>query len=248
MKLRYFIALAILWIPLSQNAWAYDRDHLPKAEIPDIPDRAPSLAGFAPHGWVVEKHVEADFNNDGLTDLGIVIRQNSAELIVGDQDATEYEHFNSNPRTLIVAIKTKGGYFRRVSLNNEIIPRIYSQNIDDPFDMLWNVKDTLRLRIIFWTGMGTWSMFNRTFIFRWDDEAMRLIGYDEAHVHRGTGDTEDISVNYLTGREKITNGHISNDNDKVRWKRLPKMGPILMKNIGNGYEFDPHTGTQYSPK
>jgi hypothetical protein len=58
-------------------------------------------------------------------------------------------------------------------------------------------------------------------------------------TQRNTGETTEISVNYSTGRMKISTGSIENDKTKVRWRTLPKRPLLTVDQIGDGMEFDP---------
>jgi hypothetical protein len=49
---------------------------------------------------------------------------------------------------------------------------------------------------------------------------------------------ETVSVNYLTGRVKLTHGRIDSDDERVEWERL-KPAPLLrLDEVGDGLAFD----------
>jgi len=68
-----------------------------------------------------------------------------------------------------------------------------------------------------------------------------LIGYDESVSQRNTGNTQDVSINYLTRKAKIVLGNFSDDDVEARtyWKSLPRAPLLTMDDIGSGWDFNP---------
>ncbi|MGL4291581.1 MAG: hypothetical protein ACRCVA_34845, partial [Phreatobacter sp.] len=66
-----------------------------------------------------------------------------------------------------------------------------------------------------------------------------LIGYDRITVVRSSGETRGISVNYLTGRMKLTTGTISSDAERAVWRTTPRRGTMTLDQVGDGMAFDP---------
>jgi len=50
---------------------------------------------------------------------------------------------------------------------------------------------------------GGWDMGYSVFTFRWQQGAMRLIGFDSSNTQRNSGATQTLSINYLTRRVRI---------------------------------------------
>jgi hypothetical protein len=86
---------------------------------------------------------------------------------------------------------------------------------------------------------GGWGMGATTYTFRWQQGALRLIGYDYTNVQRNTGEMDTQSINYLTRRMKTSTGSISDDAQKTRWSTIPARPLLTIDQVGNGMDFDP---------
>lgn len=234
---RHLIATIFTLFPFAAHA-----SDLPPAPIPDIPASARSAEAFVPVGWTLEKLTSGDLNNDTIADLALVIHSNDPKLVVGkDENDFGRDTFDSNPRSVIVALGEKAGGYRFLSANHIIIPRVDNGVIDDPFEMqdLAIAKGVLTLSIRFWSSAGSWSMSNTAFTFRYRGGTLWLIGYDKDHTHRGSGEQTTMSINFLTGRMSIGEGSIEHDRVKTRWTRLGKKPLIRFEDMENGWEFNP---------
>ncbi|VWX57739.1 hypothetical protein [Sphingorhabdus sp. 109] len=237
MKVRVlFLATALLMASSATNA----NDRL--KNVP-IPERSESAIGFVPDGWYIEKSVVGDLNKDGLADLAIIIRQNDPSLII-ESDGFGRDTYDCNPRTILVLLKESGGGYLQIARNDQIIPVPGSATMDDPIDKasdgsLTIKNGVLRLNIHFWSSAGTWFMFNRTFSFRMQGGQLVLIGYDNYHVHRGSGELKTVSINYLTRRMKTENGSIEDEHVPEMWSKIRRKPLIPFASIGDGYDFDP---------
>lgn len=241
MKLRFlFLAPAML---LANSASFASDDVGDQSGAASFPLNSDSAEGFVPCGWYLEKSVEGDLNDDGLADLALIIRENDPKLVI-DNEGLGRDQFDSNPRTIVVALnQAKGGYLR-IATNAQIIPIISSATMDDPIDgvgsgSLTIEKGVMRLNIGFWASAGSWSMFNRTFAFRMKDQRLNLIGYDENYVHRGSGEMEKVSINYLTQRKKTESGSIEDEYVPEKWSKISRKPLIRFDHIGDGFDFDP---------
>lgn len=238
---RYPVAGVAALIPFAALA----SDDLPPAPIPNIPASAQSAQGFVPQGWKLEKLTSGDLNNDKIADIALVIHSDDPKLIVGNaENDIGRDTFDSNPRSVIVALGEKGGRYRLIGANHVIIPRVDNGVIDDPFEMqdLAIEKGVLTLSIRYWSSAGSWSMSNTAFTFRYRDGGLWLIGYDKDHIHRGSGEQTITSVNYLTGRTSLGVGSIEHDRVKTRWTRTAKKPLIRFDDMENGWEFDATPG------
>ena len=84
-------------------------------------------------------------------------------------------------------------------------------------------------------------------MFRWQGQAFLLAGYDRSEVQRNSGETRDISVNYLTGKRKTVKGSIADDKPgRAVWTREKPHAPIMLDAIPNGMEWDPDHPDGYS--
>ncbi|MGK9164817.1 hypothetical protein KXR53_00885 [Inquilinus limosus] len=218
---------------------------IPTVTYPPLPRQAASAEGFAPAGWRLEAQARGDLNGDGAEDLAFVLHATDPKNVVPNPDGFGEDPLDTNPRILAVAFARKGGAAYDLALENHtLIPRRTDPVLEDPFDGtaaggLQIARGTLRITLGVFVSAGSWTTWNTTQTFRWQNGRFELIGYDRTSTHRGSGETNGLSINYLTRRVKRTEGNIESDEEKTRWETLPR-GPLLgLDEVGDGLEFDP---------
>lgn len=236
--------LALLILAAPAPAAAQDEDGaLPPVAYPSLPDRAAGAAGFVPAGWLLEASASGDIDRDGRSDLAMVLRMNDpANVIPGGTEGFCGDTLDTNPRIFAVALAEAAGGYRLGTSDNELIPRRDNPCALDWFgapEQLSIARGAIRIDLERFMSAGGWDMGTTSFTFRWEDAGLRLIGYDFSNVRRNTGDVTGISINYLTGRAKLTRGRMGEDRETVRWVALHNRGPITIDWIGNGLEYDP---------
>lgn len=231
------ISFACALSPLSGAALAYQID-VPPAAIPALPESAADAIGFTPAGWRVESHAEGDLDRDGRPDIAFVIREHDPAKIVS-HDALGEDPLDSNPRILVVAFAGEDGRYRLVEANHELIPRRTVPTLIDPFDGIAIDRGSVLVQLTRFQSAGSWSAGNHAYRFRWQDGAMALIGYDSFDVRRNTGETMNVSVNFLTRRMSVGSGRIDLENEDTRWRNLPRRALLTIDEVGDGLAFDP---------
>lgn len=228
-------AMLLLLAAMAMPAAAHAQDTSPK-----IAETAWRDIDFVPAGWKLFDKVEGDLNGDGREDSVLVIQRNDPALIIANPNGYGVENYDSNPRILLIALREADFQLRIVGRDDTIIPDWDNPNIDDPFDSIdigGGGKVTLWIR--YWASMGSWSMSNRQFHFRWDGEGMDLIGYDFIETHRATLDFTQTSINYLTGRRQDVEGNMDSGEDQESWSRIDKAAKPALGSIGNAFDFNP---------
>ena len=216
-------------------------DELPPVPIPSLPSRAPDAAGFVPPGWGLEATAKGDLNGDGAPDLALVLKAKDPSAVIPNESGLCGEELDTNPRILAAAL-AEGGAYRLAAYDSEIISRRDNPCAVDHFsaeESLEVSRGVLTLSLERFMSAGGWSMSRTGFTFRWQQDALRLIGYDFSNVQRNTGEMSTLSINYLTGRVKTTTGNIAEDSDRVRWTRLHARRLLAMEEVGDGLTFDP---------
>ncbi len=191
---------------------------------------------------MVEQAIRGDLDRDGRPDLVVVLRGKDPKCIVETENAAG--SMDTNPRILLVAFARNAGFALQTA-NAKVIPRIDDPYMDDPLnaDALAIRNGTLRLGLTYWRSMGGWTTYTSTLAFRWDSRRFALIGYDRETLKRNSGETETVSVNFVTGRAKIVTGSMEDDiEDSASWKRLPAQKPPTLDAIGDGLAFEPRLG------
>ena len=205
---------------------------LPPVRYPELPSAARDAAGFVPPGWAILSRRQGDLNGDRAADLVLLLRMNDPANIVTVPVGEETRPFDTNPHLLLVAFAERGGGYRRAASNRGLLLRP-----EQPFtgDVPPN-EDTIRLE------RGSLIVFleylrgSASFRFRWQDGAMRLIGYDDVGVSGGcmTG----TSINYLTGRVRLEAGYVDQDRNLTASRRLTSLERPTLDRV-DLLEFDP---------
>jgi hypothetical protein len=218
----------------------WDGETLPVVEYPRLPRTAPEPGGFVPRGWQLERTVHGDLDTDGRSDLALLLRMRDARNVLRN-DGLGTPEFDTNPRMLVVAFRDSAGY-RLVLQDQALVPRQRDPVEDDYIqgeDAVSIVRGTLRVALYAWRSAGGWGTWTNRFTFRWQDNCLRLIGFDRAHVQRNSGETVDTSLNYLTRRATVAEGNIEEDAGRMRRIRLPDAPLRCLQDIGSGMEFEP---------
>lgn len=211
---------------------------VPAVTYPELPREAAELAGFVPSGWKLETTSGGDLNRDGLADAALVLRMNDpGNLVATDWDPEQ--KYDSNPRMLVVVFARKSAGFELAASDHQLIPRLENQNQDDPFDEVAIANGTLRVKMHLFMSAGGWQMGGSAFTFRWHDGAFKLIGFDRDSVMRNSGETEQVSINYLTGRKLVKTGNIGSDEQRSRTLSIARKPLIDLAEVGDGLMFDP---------
>lgn len=212
---------------------------VPGVVWPTLPQTAASAEAFAPRGWRVEKAIVADLDGAGAPDLVAVLRgDDPACRIARDTGHT----LDTNPRLLLVARAASGGGYRLALANRQVIMRVDDPYMDDPLDPATGLavaNRVITLKLTYFRSAGGWTTWGTTLRFRWDGQRFATIGADRNEVRRNSGETEDVSANYLTRRLRLDTGSIEDDvATRTRWLPLTKRASSL-EAIGDALLFDP---------
>ena len=210
---------------------------IPPVTYPAIAKTAVTPAAFVPQGWKQVRLAEGDLNRDGKPDFAMVMRMDSdANRIAPSWDPES--RYDTNPWMLIAAFNTGAGYELKLA-DHRLIPRHENPNADEEFDEIKVANGTLKVVIHLFLSAGGWEMGGRAFTFRWQDGGFKLIGYDRDSVRRNSGETEEVSINFLTGHKEVKTGNIGSDQDQTRSIRMRKAPLVDLTQIGDGLMFEP---------
>jgi hypothetical protein len=216
----------------------------PSVSYPKLVAQGATAEAFAPAGWRVELKIAGDLNKDGIDDLALVIRQNDPNNVLTNT-GLGVPRLDTNPRVLAVVFGKAGGGYQLALENHTLIPRTTEPNLDDYLAESGGVaikRGTLQVTLHLFASAGGWTAGNRTYTFRFQDAGFVLIGYDSNMVQRNTGKTTGVSVNYLTGRVKLSTASIAEDRKAtVRRGTLLRRTLLTIDQIGDGMDFDPAT-------
>lgn len=239
--MRFLLHLAALLLIGAPTALA-QLPTIPNVTWPRLPAEAASAAGFAPPGWRTETELRGDLNGDGIADLAFTLRAQDPANVIAHSGLGQ-SPLDSNPRILAIAFGRAGGGYALAIQDHRLIPRHTDPVLSDAFDPearnLTIQRGTLRVTLHSFASAGSWGAGNRSFTFRWQEGRFALIGFDSMSVHRGSGATEDVSVNFLTRRMQLSTGNIEHDRKRVQWRTLPARPLLSLGQIEDGMEFDP---------
>ncbi len=235
------VALPLWLLPLAAVA---DVGDPPEVSYPILAAHARSAEGFVPAGWIIETSQPGDLNGDGIADLVLVLRDHDKANVLADPGGLGEATVDTNPRILAVAFgKSAGGGdgFDLVLQNHVLIPRHTVPEADDYFDGIAIKNGTLQVALHLFMSAGGWTAGKIGYVFRFQHSRFEMIGYDSEELQRNTGATTDLSINYATGKAKLTTGTIGDSvRPKVQWKSLPPRKLFSLDDIGDGMDFDPN--------
>jgi hypothetical protein len=214
---------------------------IPEASYPALAETAPQAEGFVPPGWKIESQVTGNLDGDGAEDIAMVLRGTDPRNVLTGGQFGETP-FDSNPRILAVALRNSDGGYRLALENHRLIPRPDDPSREDPLSETGGIsieRGTLKVAFYLFMSAGGWGMGDTSYRFRLEKGRFRLIGYDSYSVNRGTGDSEEVSVNLLTGKVVITTGNIGSDAARTETRRLRKKAVLTIDDLRDGAGFVP---------
>ena len=190
---------------------------------------------FIPKGWKIIQRANGDLNHDQLVDTA---------LIIEDTDPTHFQKneflgesvLNLNARRLLILFQQPNKQYLLNSSKDDFIPPpndFESPCLEDPLaeaEPMSIGKGVLKVELRYWYSCGTWYSSKEKYAFRYDGQRFRLIGQDSYSYHRASGDEEEHSINYLTGKQSTTTGgNISGEKRaKTHWKPLKENKAIFL--------------------
>ncbi|MDB5432584.1 MAG: hypothetical protein JWP35_3700 [Caulobacter sp.] len=215
---------------------------IPPVEYPKVLPYADTPEAFVPDGWKVDLRAEGDLNGDALPDVAVVMRATDPRNVLNNKGGFGPDPFDSNPRMLLIAFRQEDGRYSLELLNNTLIPRATEPERSDVFedvDPPAISQGVFKIGLGYFSSAGGWGMGRKSYTFRHQHGGFMLIGFDSLNVERNSGEMNEVSVNYLTRKVKLTAGRIDSDAEKVRWKALPRKPLLWLSDIGDGLDYEP---------
>lgn len=189
------------------------------ADYPKLEKTGQNIEDFVPKNFTLVEKACGDLNADKVADCALVIKGTDPRFL-NKNEGLGTPVFDTNPRILVILFRdqTKNQY-ELVEQNNSFIIPADSPTMEEPFQAVSIKNGVLQLDFQIFMNAGGWGMTNAGYKFKYRQGEFALIGADINESQRNTGETEDTSYNFLTGKAKISKGNFSSDkNSKVRWK------------------------------
>lgn len=175
----------------------------------NFPEKAKNINGFVPKDWKTVLSAKGDLNNDKLEDVAIIIEKTDKANIVKNENLGS-EYLNLNPRILLVLFKQKNGSYILAGKNDKGFIKSEgnkeSPALMDTLDSISIKNDILKIKFNYFLSAGSWSVTQNTYTFRFQNQKLELIGFDNNSFMRNSGDQEKLSINFSTNKVKITTG------------------------------------------
>jgi hypothetical protein len=196
-----------------------------------------------PKGWRVILDTSGDLTGDKKPEAVIVVEEQDKSKIIGN-DRLGNQTLNTNPRRLIVLTPTTTGY-RQIQSVDGFLPSegdAESSCLADPLMESGGIeikKGVLVVTLGYWLSCGSYGVTKDIYRFRQQGSRFRLIGKDTKSYSRSSGEGEEISINYLTGRKRETTGITVIEPDeggpvakpKTKWSRIPAEEDQFLDNV-----------------
>jgi hypothetical protein len=196
-----------------------------------------------PKGWHVILDVAGDLTGDKRPEIVIVAEEQDTSKIINN-DRLGNQTLNTNPRRLIILTPTAQGH-RQIKSVEGFLPSegdLESSCLADPLMENGGIeikKGVLIVTLNYWLSCGSYGVTKDIFRFRQQGSRFRLIGKDTKSYSRSSGEGEEISINYLTGRKRETTGITIIEPDeggavakpKTTWSRIPAEEDQFLDNV-----------------
>jgi hypothetical protein len=175
-----------------------------------LPPKAAKPSQFVPKGWTLEQQKIADLNGDGRSDALLLMRRPQTS--------------GTPQRILAIALRERGANaaYTLSEFNDRLIPHSDDAKQEDPMadGELTVRRRGFDIKLTLLTGVGSYQTATLRYRFRYQDGCFRLIGYDRMETHRGTLETRDLSINFITGAVLRSTGNAQSNVTKKQREQL----------------------------
>lgn len=177
-----------------------------------------SAESLVPQGWE-QATATGDINKDGFADLLLEATPNDSTKMEVRDDGYVY---NYNQPILAIYWGSADGTFTLWKQYPTLLPHQEDEFTSYGRSYTITDKGILRISIDPFSSAGSWENGNTTFVYRYQNGDLYLIGEDQESTIRNTGETCVVSKNYLTNKQQTVRGRIDSDKTRETWKSLPR--------------------------
>lgn len=166
------------------------------------------------------QRILGDLNKDGLIDEVLIeTPRNKANMVIRESDGYEY---NFNQPVMSISFSNGQGYKLFKKYNN-VIPHPESEAECVDLHVSITEKGVLKINYSLFMSMGSYGTSEHTYLYRYQNGDFYLIGEEYTNGSRNTGDTEKVSINYLTHKKQTVKSNSFKETKPVeKWSTIPK--------------------------
>lgn len=157
--------------------------------------------------YKILKKAEGDLNNDGLSDMSLVLESN---LPILEKRCVECHIKKSKARIILVLLNSYKGY-EVVIQNNKFIARD-----NEGGRMLPHFQPDLFIKDNLLTIYYQYTRGNQSYVFKFQNNQLLISEAKSIHVHSASGDYENTEFNFKLKKLKIETGNISAEDSKTQ--------------------------------
>ena len=202
------------------------------AAAPAFPATAATPAGFVPAGWQISQQVAPDLNRDGRPDAVLLLQPDAPPAPPGT---------GQSPERVLAVLLQQGQGWALLAHNTRLVPQVDLATQEDPLvnGELAITRNGFSLSLGLTSTAGSYLSALQTWRFRLERRCVRLIGLDTLQTHRATQDTQDTSINFLTGAVLVRSGNAQTDGTTQRRSRLAHNPRRCLPDLVSAADFQP---------
>jgi hypothetical protein len=208
-----------------------DKLIIPTAIAPRIPAKARHFKDLVPKNWRIIKTIHHDFDDDGLADVALAITESDPGKIIRNECELGPDEFDSNPYAILVAQKQKDLTYKTIAADFSLIPRRMDPILDQPYSGFKIKNGALHVSYHFWQSAGSWTTSSYTFIFKYKQDCMALIGSEYYSSHRASLEEERVSKNFITGEYLASEYNPETERTKRHSRKMKNLKMVCLGSV-----------------
>ena len=204
-----------------------------------------TLQKFVPPHWEIISQANGDLNADGQTDTAIII-----------QPQNKPQNNNQQQRKLLILFQTQSNQQLQLKLSRQIPNWTYRSEdecLEDALDDSALTIKNQRLDLQFNTSPSCSNSYGflYTYGFKLKNNQFHLVGFDSYALDKISGQQDEISLNFLTHKAKLTTtpnifAEIETP-PKIAWKTFQTNTRYTLENIPlDNDEFNHHFSLKFT--
>jgi hypothetical protein len=164
--------------------------------------------------------VEGDLNKDGFKDVVIIATPRNPENMQTRDDGYVY---NFNKPVMAVYFGNESGTYSLFKQYFNTIPGQEDEYQSVDIDLRINDKGVMRISPSYFNSAGSSDSDASVYVFRFQNGDFYLIGKDTKSFSRYSGESTEVSENYLTHKRQTIISNMFDDSVKPKetWTKIP---------------------------